>query len=159
VYGCVATGRWYSMFNGRRYVMLGLLALIASLLAIAAPAVGAPPGNPFVGSWVSDDLPPGTELRLQISASGQFHTWDEEVISGSCIGGLVTAKGQGDFDGDTFTTDSMNRTCIPGGGGAFGLANLPFDLEYVYDAATDTLELTIDGSCYYRTGTDPSVCV
>jgi hypothetical protein len=147
------------MFAGRRrFVLVALFALVASLLAVASPAVGGPLDNPFVGSWVSDDEPVGTDLRVQISNSGRFHMWDEEVTGGLCKGGLVTSSGRGSFDGDTFETPGTNRTCHPVDGEAFGLPDLPFTLDFVYSEASDTLELTIDEGCYYRRGADPSVC-
>jgi hypothetical protein len=141
----------------RRWALVAFFALVASLLAVASPAVGAPPSNPFVGSWVSDDLPEGTDLRVQISQSGRFHTWDEEVISGECAGGLVTSRGQGSFDDVTFTHTATNRTCVQGAGGAFKLVQ-GIELQLVYNSADDTLTLTIDRGCYYRRGSDPTVC-
>jgi hypothetical protein len=151
-------------------IQLRVYALVLAsvlLLAVAAvPAQGAPPDNPFVGSWVTDDLPVGTELRLQISNTGRFHTWDEIVLSGACAGGLVTSSGSGELTESTFTiTESDKRTCHPADGSdAFPLpTGNGFTAVWDYDPSTDTIVLTVfnpdwvpveSGTCYTRRGPD-----
>ena len=155
-----------SLPRGRFRPLLPVLALVVAFLAVAVPVNAVPADNPYVGSWVNDDLPIGTELRLQIGNTGRFHTWDEEVLGGICMGGLVTAQGRGEFVGTSFVVSPpFKRLCHPADGtGAFRLPDLPAGLtiRYDHDVATDTLELTIkvgdnvleEGSCYYRRGTD-----
>ena len=124
-----------------------------------------PAANPYVGSWVTDDLPIGTDLRLQIGNTGRFHTWDEEVLGGLCQFGLVTHQGQGEFVGTSFVvTAPFKRLCHPADGSdAFALPQVPdgFTITYDHDAAADTLELTVslngnvleEGTCYRRQST------
>ena len=153
------------VLHTRLLIPLVLAALVATV-AMAYPVEAAPSNNPYVGSWVADDLPVGTELRLQIGNSGQFHTWDEEVLGGLCQFGLVTHQGQGEFIGTSFVVSApFKRLCHPADGSdAFELPQLPdlLTITYEHNAATDTLELTItlggnvleEGTCYQRRGTD-----
>jgi hypothetical protein len=148
-----------------RLVVLVLLALTV-LLAAASPVSAAPNDNPYVGSWVADDLPIGTELRVQISNSGRFHTWDEQVTSGICVGGLVTHQGRGEFTEGSFVVKApFKRLCHPADGSdAFNLPQLPelLTITYAYDPPSDTLVLTValdgnvleEGTCYERRGSD-----
>ena len=108
----------------------------------------------------------GTELRLLISNTGMFETWDEIVISGACAGGLVTSSGGGELTESNFTiAESDKRTCHPADGSdAFPLLTGPgFTSVWDYDLATDTIVLTVFnrdgvpvelGTCYTRRGTD-----
>jgi hypothetical protein len=99
------------------------------------------PRGPIVGSWLSDDLPLGTVLTLTITASGEYETWDEIVISGKCQGNLVTSSGTGEFDGLTFVTPGDNRICHPlDGPNSFPLPD-GFVLVYIYYGNSDTLTL------------------
>ena len=155
----------HRVLRARLLILLVLAAMVATI-AMAYPVNAAPTDNPYVGSWVADDLPVGTELRLQIGNTGQFHTWDEEVLGGLCQFGLVTHLGQGEFVGTSFVVSApFKRLCHPADGSdAFELPQLPDLLTITYDhnAATDTLELTItlngdvleEGTCYERRGTD-----
>jgi hypothetical protein len=151
----------------RPYILL--LAIVLALVALTPAAEAAPDDNQYVGSWVTDDLPIGTELRLQIGNTGRFHTWDEEVLGGACQFGLVTHQGQGEFVGSSFVVSPpFKRLCHPADGSdAFALPQVPDGLTITYDhhAATDTLELTIrlggdileEGTCYDRRGTDACI--
>ncbi len=136
-----------------------------TLGVLVAPAEGGPGDNPFVGSWVADDAPVGTELRLLISNTGMFETWDEIVISGACAGGLVTSSGGGELTESNFTiAESDKRTCHPADGSDFPLpTGKGFTSVWDYDLATDTIVLTVlnrdgvpveSGTCYTRRGTD-----
>jgi hypothetical protein len=140
-----------------------------TLGVLVAPAEGGPRDSPFVGSWVADDVPVGTELRLLISNTGMFEIWDEIVISGACAGGLVTSSGSGELTESNFTIgESDKRTCHPAdGSNAFPLSTgNGFTSVWDYDLATDTIVLTIfnpdgvpveSGTCYTRRGTDSCV--
>ena len=153
--------------NLRSGLLMALIVVaMLAMVAVALPVDAAPEDNPYVGSWVADDLPVGTELRLQIGNTGQFHTWDEEVIGGLCQFGLVTHQGRGEFVGTSFVVSApFKRLCHPADGSdAFELPQLPdpLTITYDHDAATDTLELTVaingdileEGTCYERRGTD-----
>ena len=86
--------------------------MVVAFLAVDVPVNAVPDDNPYVGSWVNDDLPIGTELRLQIGNTGRFHTWDEEVLGGICMGGLVTAQGRGEFVGTSFVVSPPFKRCL-----------------------------------------------
>jgi hypothetical protein len=126
--------------------------------AFAGSAAAAPSENPFVGSWVSDDLPEGTVIRLQIGRGGHFHSWDEVTLG---TGGLVTSSGFGDFtlDGDpqgfSVVGDRYSHTRDGSGRVFLGTTNPADDaFSFTYDPVLDVLNLVIDGGCYYRQGTD-----
>ena len=103
--------------NRPRLRVLMVLLAVVMVMALPSPVGAAPDDNPYVGSWVTDDLPIGTELRLQIGNTGRFHTWDEAVLGGPCRLGLVTHQGQGEFVGSSFVvTAPFKRLCHPADG-------------------------------------------
>lgn len=159
----------YSSVAMRRRGAAVIVAVVAFLL-VAAPAIGVPRDNPFVGSWESFDdfIDPGdgfhdtSHVRLQIGNSGQWNLRDDGANVCRVNGfGFVpgTIKGSGEFvsnGGPEFHT-SGDLYCYPrdGRGRTLLLEGLPGN--FVYDEVSDTLD---DGfSCWWRTGRgDPSDC-
>ncbi len=129
-----------------------------------APAAAAPPDNPFVGSWESDDDFAGgddSHVRLQIGANGHFHLRDDAAtlclvqgfgfVPASISGfGEITSENPWTFEGTgdvyCYTRDERGRQ----------LALADFPSTFVYDPATGTMPS--DFNCWYRSGSDPAVC-
>jgi hypothetical protein len=134
------------------------------LVAGVAPVLAAPPDNPFVGSWESDDDFPGgdfSHVRLQIGGNGHFQLRDDGATV--CLNegfGFVPATISEfgeivDYDPWTFSgTGDLYCYTRDGRGRQLVAADLP--VSWVYDPATDTLPS--DFNCYYRSGSDPAVC-
>lgn len=150
--------------------LIGLAVCAASVLAgsVAPTSAAGASSNRFVGAWISEDLPEGTLIRLNVAANGRFHNLDEDVLSPSCDG-FVNWAGTGVFDTHT---DGKPRFAVVGDrychgvGGRFFLnttPDIPDLLAFTYDEATDTLLFLGDDpalgiGCYYRAGADPSIC-
>jgi hypothetical protein len=141
--------------------------LIGATLVAGTTAVEASP-NPFVGAWVSDDLPEGTQIRLNIAANGRFHNLDEDVLSPTCDG-FVIWSGSGTFGVDENEAARFavvgDRYCH-GIGARFLMGATPDNPDlfaFVHDPTTDTLRFLADPpefgiGCYYRPSADPSAC-
>lgn len=140
-------------------------AVITLLVALAAPATAAPPGNPFVGAWESiytDDTPVGERtIWFQIGATG--HISGRQDVGGICYSqfgelmpqsflgwGMITADDPYTFEG------TVDIYCHTDNGRQLGFEGWPIAFEH--DAATGTL-IGAGGFCVWRRGSDPaSVC-
>lgn len=160
-------------------VVLILGGVVASVAAFSSTTSSTGPGlaaspvaevsnNPFVGAWISEDLPEGTLILLDIAADGRFDHVDQDVLSPTCDGS-VDWEGTGVFDTHTDGKPRFaaigDRYC-DGVGGRFFLNTTPDNpdlLAFTYDEATDTLLFLGDDpalgvGCYYRPGADTSIC-
>lgn len=141
-------------------VVCGALLLMAGV----APAVAAPPDNPFVGSWESDDDFPGGDFShvwLQFGGNGFFHLRDEgaSVCLNEGFGFVpATISGFGEIvDDDPWTfTGTGDLYCYTRDGRGRQLVFADLGQTFVYDPGTDTLPS--DFNCFYRSGSDPAVC-
>ncbi|MDH3308299.1 MAG: hypothetical protein OEO77_12375 [Acidimicrobiia bacterium] len=128
-----------------------IVVLLSALLLVAgfAPAAAAPPDNPFVGSWESDDDFPGGDLShswLQIGGNGHFHLRDNAATVCLNTGfGFVPATftGFGEITGtDPWTFSGTGELyCYTRDGRGRQLAFSDFGLSLVFDPSTGTLDL------------------
>ena len=158
----------------RRLSTLLVLSLLIAVFAI--PASAGPSDNPFVGSWESIYLDDSNEigellgerdLRFRIG-DGQGHIRGTANPTGICYGqfgaimrssslgwGAITSEDPYIFEGylDIYCHTEQGRQ----------LAFEDFRVEYQYDPDTDTLIAlhypeTAQYNCFWRSGSDPSVC-
>jgi hypothetical protein len=146
----------------RRTIVLLLSALLSMMGFV--PAMAAPPDNPFVGSWESDDDSPGgdfSQVRLHFGKNGHLHLRDDAATVCMREGfGFVpaTIRGFGEITGEdpwTFSgTGDLYCHTRDGRGRQLLAADVPMDV--VYDPSTNTLPS--DFNCWYRSGSDPAIC-
>jgi len=136
---------WERLMRRTIVVLLSALLLVAGF----APAAAAPPDNPFVGSWESDDDFPGGDLShswLQIGGNGHFHLRDNAATVCLNTGfGFVPATftGFGEITGtDPWTFSGTGELyCYTRDGRGRQLAFSDFGLSLVFDPSTGTLDL------------------
>lgn len=132
---------------GRRWILL-----LAMVLMVPAISVGADPPNPFVGSWEGmDPAPDNSRNRLLVGSTLHVVYHEDgltacEIAHGQFVGGTGTATAE--IDGDTLTF-TMDVYCNLRGGKRLPVG--PFDFEFTYNSASDTLT-TSDGIVYNRPG-------
>ena len=147
-----------------RYVVVVICATLALILG-AMPATAAPPGNPFVGSWESDDDFPGGDLShtwLQIGAAGHFHLQDNaatvcEQNGFGFVPGSITGFGEITSEDPLTFVGSGDLYCYTSDGRGRQLAVPDFGFFVTFDPVTGTLD-TAGFNCWYRSGSDPAIC-
>jgi hypothetical protein len=111
------------------------------------------PGNPFVGSWENIDPADDSNQRLQIADSGRFQ-YRDDFASGCESDELDTAfraTGTGEF------VEESSPIFVMIGDGFCGKTSVGLvDAEFQYERP-DRLRMS-DDSCWYRSGSDPTIC-
>jgi hypothetical protein len=108
--------------------------------------------NPFVGSWQNNDDADGSHQRVQISASGHMTYRDDAATL--CGGEAFKWSGAGEFVDGAFEVEGDSYCRVDSGWQESPLGMLSSG----FDEVDGLLYLWIDGSCWYRSGTDPAQC-
>ena len=154
--GCLMALRGSSRTPRRSTIVLLVSALL--LVMAFAPAAAARPNNPFVGSWVTDA--DGTSARMQFGGSGHFHL---RAAPTSVCGESVPLTMLGTFEPDDWNPAGLDvptvKVTVDGychygpDGGRQWFDQWEYWIWYLEDR--DVLMSTV---CWYRPGSDPSVC-
>ncbi len=147
-----------------RYAIVLVLSVM-TLVVASLPAAGAPPNNPFVGSWESDDDFPGGDFShswLQIGGNGHFHLRDNgatvcELTGFGFVPGSINGFGEITNDDPLTFVGTGDLYCHTRDGRGRQLAVPSLGVSVAFDPVTGTLDT--DGfNCWYRSGSDPTVC-
>jgi hypothetical protein len=140
----------------RRLSTLLVLALLVAVFAV--PASAGPSDNPFVGSWVADF--DGSHARMQFGGNGHFHVraasspFCEESAPLTLLGTFEPDDwNPAELDVPTVKVSADGYCHYGPDGGRQWVNQWEYWIWYLED--TDTLMSTI---CWYRPGSDPSVC-